>query len=57
MKFIIYKASDEDFKETRDIKSLEELITFYNEVGYELIIGDSIINDEPTLTIYDYYLE
>ena len=58
MKFVVYRASD-GIEETRNIDTLEELLTFSDEVKAELIIGGTT-DDElelPTLIIYDDYIE
>lgn len=51
MTFIIFRASDWEYKEEKTFNSLEELIQFQKDCKHQLIIRDGYI------TIYDDYIE
>ena len=59
MEFVIYKASDDKFKEVRTINTLDELMAFSDEVMAELIIGGEDFDESgrKSIMIYDDYLE
>lgn len=61
IKFLVLKASDDEYETTIEINSLEELMNFLDTIEYSVIIGkeynfktDEAVN---TLKIYDDYLE
>lgn len=56
MKFIITKASNFSYKETIEINSIEELLTFKNNCNHPIII-DTDENGNGTIEIYDDYIE
>ena len=41
MKFLITKASDINYFETKEVSTLEELLAFREETGEDVIIGDN----------------
>lgn len=56
MKFIVIKSSSWEYKEEKEINSLEELIEFSREVKGSLILETK--EEEPhELEIYDDYRE
>lgn len=59
MEFVIYKASNDKFKEVRTINTLAELMAFSDEVMAELIIGGEAFDESgrKSIMIYDDYLE
>ena len=61
IKFVVFKASDDDYREVVDVNSLEEFMNFVNKIEYPVIIGKELNFEtdevEDTLTIYDDYLE
>ena len=61
MLFEIRKASDYEYKEVKEINTLEELIEFFKENG-DLILRDTLISENPdtqdmTIEIYDDWRE
>lgn len=61
IKFVVFKASDDDYREVVEVNSLEEFMNFVNKIEYPVIIGKELNFEtdevEDTLTIYDDYLE
>lgn len=61
IKFVVFKASDDDYREVVEVNSLEEFMDFVNKIEYPVIIGKELNFEtdevEDTLTIYDDYLE
>lgn len=62
MKFILYKASDDDFRKEFIINTIDDLKAIYEEYRANLVInfdGTDYVNDCdcPTLIVYDDYLE
>lgn len=61
IKFVVFKASDDDYREAIEVNSLEEFMDFVNKIEYPVIIGKELNFEtdevEDTLTIYDDYLE
>lgn len=53
MKFKLEKASDWDFKEEIEIKTLDDLECLYKKYKEELIVDFK----EKIITIYDSYIE
>ena len=61
IKFLVLKASDDEYKTTIEINSLEELMNFLDTIKHSVIIKkkynfktNEVVN---TLKIYDDYLE
>ena len=61
IKFLVLKASDDEYKTTIEINSLEELMNFLDTIKHSVIIRkkynfktNAAVN---TLKIYDDYLE
>ena len=58
MKAIIAKASDWDYVEKREFNTLDELLEWKKEIGEDIIIADSRLDDyDYYITIYDDYIE
>ena len=61
IKFVVFKASDDDYREVVEVNSLEEFMNFVSKIEYPVIIGKELNFEtdevEDTLTIYDDYLE
>lgn len=61
IKFVVFKASDDEYREVIKINSLEEFMNFVNKIEYPVVIGRELNFEteevENTLTIYDDYLE
>lgn len=63
MKFLVRRVTDsiEKPNEFMEFATIEKLMSFYEEVKYNLIIGKcyDITTDRyvPTITIYDDYIE
>ena len=62
MKVFIYKASDDNFKEEREINSLDDLKSIQDEFRQALVVDFHNIDydtmeDIITVTVYDDYLE
>lgn len=61
IKFVVRKASDDEYKTTIEINSLEGLMNFLDTTEYSVIIGKEYNFEtdevENTLIIYDDYLE
>lgn len=61
IKFVVFKASDDEYREVIKISSLEEFMNFVNKLEYPVILGKEVDFEtdevENTLTIYDDYLE
>lgn len=61
IKFLVLKASDDEYETTIEINLLEELMNFLDTIEYSVIIGKEYnfeTNEvENTLIIYDDYLE
>lgn len=56
MKFNIYKTSDDNFKETKTFKTIEELIEFKKQIKYPIIIINDYFSGNPNnlaIEIYD----
>lgn len=61
IKFLVLKASDDEYETTIEINSLEELMNFLDTIKHSVIIKkkynfktNEVVN---TLKIYDDYLE
>ena len=60
MIFEIRKSSDWDYRETKEIKTLDDLLSFYKECGTnEIVIGraKSYPDIEYYIEVYDYWRE
>lgn len=61
IKFVVFKASDDDYREAIEVNSLEEFMGFVNKIEYPVIIGKELNFEtdevENTLIIYDDYLD
>lgn len=60
MKFLTYKASDDDYRTFTEINSMEELVQFAEENGGDIILGTVYDPEEGNyklgITIYDDYI-
>ena len=57
MKFRVTKTSDWDYKETKEISSLEELMEFVKKNGSIIISTGISTGDMPNMEIYDDWRE
>ncbi len=61
MKFEIGKGSDCNFKEVREINTLEGLLGLLKEFGNDIVVGEAFKIGSPghdyRVTVYDSYLE
>ena len=60
MKFLTYKASDDNYRSYTEINSIEELVRFVEENGGDIILG-TVYDPEDNrykmgITIYDDYV-
>ncbi len=56
MKIRVEKASDWDYESEVEINTIEELIQFSKDCDSRLILSGCTY-DNPTIIIYDYYVE
>lgn len=57
MKFELKKASDLNYREEIEINTLEELKEFQQKCCDAIIVDFNDPSSEPSIIIYDYYLE
>lgn len=61
MRFQIRKGSNFNFKEVREIDTLDGLLALIKEFGHDLVVGEAFKIGKPDhdyrITVYDDYLE
>lgn len=60
MKFLTYKASDDDYRAFTELNSIEDLVRFVEENGGDIILG-TVYDPKDNrykmgITIYDDYI-